>query len=333
MSSDSSILKCEHCDYKTNRPYNLKRHLVTKHSGPKENILGPKENITRTNTNQCDKCTKSFKKRTNYTKHIEKCKGLNYDPLVCEYCSKIFGYATSKYRHLKICKVKAEVDSKALVTVQLQPQQCIPPCISSEGNTTITNAHTVNNTIVNSTTTTSTSTNNSNNRITNIIVYKPDMEFLNDHIKADKLLQWLNSYDHETTMKSYSREIMSRPENRFVKKTNLRSSTSSVHVGENNWEMRLDKELYPEIMCTIANGFSLLLEDKVTHAKSYRHILTDHARKRMYKSLDAFIDYMASNGYCNDRDDDKVKHVATFFNTLVKELKIMAFNYTRPTSS
>jgi hypothetical protein len=313
--------------------------MVTKHSAQNVSIFTPKVSISapkvslfapnvsisaqnvsieRTHTKQCDKCNRMFETSYSLTRHIKICTGFAVHPLQCQYCKKMYKHPSCKSRHLKICKVKAEIDSKALVIVQ-SDEHCVP-C-------TITNVHTVNNTVVNST------TSNSNNRITNIIVYKPDMEFLNDHIQNDKLLQWLNSYDHETTMKSYSREIMSRPENRFVKKTNLRSSTSSVHVGENNWEMRLDKELYPEIMCTIANGFSLLLEDKVVHSKPYKHILTDHARKRMYKSLDAFIDYMASNGYCNDRDDDKVKHVATFFNTLVKELKIMAFNYTRPASS
>ena len=125
MSSDSSILKCEHCDYKTNRPYNLKRHMVTKHSAQNVSIFTPKVSISapkvslfapnvsisaqnvsieRTHTKQCEKCLKVYKKRVNYINHISNCKGPNYDPLVCECCLKRFVFATSKYRHLKVCR-------------------------------------------------------------------------------------------------------------------------------------------------------------------------------------------------------------------------------------
>jgi len=103
-------------------------------------------------------------------------------------------------------------------------------------------------------------------------------------------------------------------------------------LGNDNWEMRLDKEIYPEIMCNIANGFSELLGDKVNHDKNYRHILADATRKRMYKSLDAFVDYMATNGYVNDNDEDKVRKIEVCFETLVKDLKVIAFNYTKSTT-
>jgi hypothetical protein len=49
----------------------------------------------------------------------------------------------------------------------------------------------------------------------------------------------------------------------------------------------------------------------------------------MYKALDAFVDYMASSGYCNDNDEDKVRQVQQFFNTITSEIRIAAFNNTR----
>ena len=115
----------------------------------------------------------------------------------------------------------------------------------------------------------------------------------------------------------------------LLKKTNLRSSTSEVHVGNDRWEARLDRVLYPEIACLIANGFSGLLSNKVNHDSKYKHILTNASKKKMYKALDAFVDYMASSGYCNDNDEDKVRQVQQFFNTITSEIRIAAFNNTR----
>jgi hypothetical protein len=49
----------------------------------------------------------------------------------------------------------------------------------------------------------------------------------------------------------------------------------------------------------------------------------------MFKSLDAFVDYMATNGYCNSEDEDQVKRIANCFNTLVQDLKLIAFDVTK----
>jgi len=348
--STTEYFKCEHCDYKSTRQYNVKRHMVSKHTAEKHTLPAEKhtlpaekhtflaekhtlpaekhtlEDSKSTHTIQCETCQKIFSSHYNLKVHAKTCKGKNYTPETCQFCDKCFHHASAKYRHVKICKVKKDIDAKAL-TVITQPveEPTAQPC---ETNSTVS---TINNNINTNTANITTTTNNTNsNNVTNIIVYNSErMEFMNDHISHEKLLSWLNSHDHAATMKSYSREIMGRKENQFVKKTNLRSSTSEVHLGNDNWEMRLDRELYPEIVCNIANGFGELISGKVHSHKRYHHILTDHARKRMYKSLDAFIDYMATNGYCNDSDEDKVKHINYCFNTLVKDLKVITFNYTR----
>jgi hypothetical protein len=93
--------------------------------------------------------------------------------------------------------------------------------------------------------------------------------------------------------------------------------------------MRLDRELYPEILCSIANDFSTVLRQVHPGSKTYKHILQNNALKKMYESLDAFVDYMASDGYCNDKDEEKVKRILDSFNHLAQELKVIVFNYTK----
>jgi hypothetical protein len=46
----------------------------------------------------------------------------------------------------------------------------------------------------------------------------------------------------------------------------------------------------------------------------------------MYKALESFIEYMASDGYCST-DSDKV--IENSYKTLVKELKLRTFDDTK----
>lgn len=113
-------------------------------------------------------------------------------------------------------------------------------------------------------------------------------------------------------VREYTHQLLSNDENKCVKKTNIRSSHSQVHVGNNNWESRLDKEVYPNLMNNIANDFGDFIAD------NYKTKMRD-----VYKSLVAFIDYMASDGYCSD---DEHKRIENLFKTFVKELKLYVFD-------
>ena len=46
MAETVEKIKCPNCDYKTERAYNMKRHMVTKHSAQKECISAPKYDIS-----------------------------------------------------------------------------------------------------------------------------------------------------------------------------------------------------------------------------------------------------------------------------------------------
>jgi hypothetical protein len=120
---------CETCKYKSNRKFNLQKHIKNVHSRDatdKEltmeqissvaeqissnngtNVIQKGTNIIQvTNTNlACQKCLKNFKSFKGLKKHQNKCKGVS-NPLECHFCHRVFATAQSKFKHLKICKIK-----------------------------------------------------------------------------------------------------------------------------------------------------------------------------------------------------------------------------------
>jgi hypothetical protein len=127
---------CESCPYKSNRKYNLAKHIKSIHKRDtnesvmvckqitsentqitSENTQITSENtqITSENTQitsendkknlSCPKCLKIFKSFHGAKKHESICKGVS-NILECHHCRKIFSTQQSKSRHLKICKIK-----------------------------------------------------------------------------------------------------------------------------------------------------------------------------------------------------------------------------------
>jgi hypothetical protein len=127
---------CETCNYKSNRKFNLQKHIKNVHSRDatdKEltmeqissvveqisskteqissnngtNIIQKGTNIIQvTNTNfACQKCSKKLKSFQSLKRHEKICKGVS-NPLECHYCHRIFTTQQAKCKHLKICKIK-----------------------------------------------------------------------------------------------------------------------------------------------------------------------------------------------------------------------------------
>jgi hypothetical protein len=261
MAETVEKIKCPNCDYKTERAYNMKRHMVTKYCAPKECIYAPKECIyapkecisapkecisapkecisapkecisapkecisapkcdislicessIKPNHLECVKCQKQYNTSFTLNRHLKICKGIKQDPSKCHYCFKVFSQPSCKYRHLKTCKAKQAADAKALVVLPGTSLN-INNSVNSHNTTTNNNIH-------------------NNNNVTNIIVYGENMEFLNDHITNKKILGWLDTYDFENTVKSYNREILSRPENQFVKK----NKSTKFNIRSTRWQ-------------------------------------------------------------------------------------------------
>ena len=97
-----------------------------------------------------------------------------------------------------------------------------------------------------------------------IIVYDPkNMELLNDHISKGELKKMISNFDFSKVLTDYSTALLSRKENQCVRKTNLNSTSSSVHVGDNKWEFQTDKYIYPKLLTNIANTQSQLVIPKL----------------------------------------------------------------------
>jgi len=117
---ENKFFLCEHCNYKTNKLYNLKRHQNAIHNiidnktikeenliQKEENLIQKKENIIQKEENilYCSKCNKKYKTKKFLINHEEKCKGIN--SLTCPKCMKSFSSYGNKFNHIKKNNCKA----------------------------------------------------------------------------------------------------------------------------------------------------------------------------------------------------------------------------------
>ena len=324
---------CLYCGSNFTKKFNLKRHMIRIHkiseefiesnftknvshlsinSHPKPTNSHPNENYIFTDENglhNCKKCNKKFKNLWYLKKHIEKCNGLE-NHFECQYCNIQFTHKKSIYKHNKICKAKKETESKSLIPLQedsYQQLQNIPvqPTISG-GNTLVNCNH---NNIVN------------NSQNVNIIVYdKENMEFVKHHIDSksvDRILNLAKPHINRQFVTEYSKQIFSNPENQCIKKGDLKSGHSEVHIGDDQWELDLDCNIYPKLACNMASTLSDFLYTK---------------RNQLRKDFDkiiGFLDYIADEGYVNTDDKDKQEEIFNEYKIFVKELKLIIYSATQ----
>lgn len=333
---------CHHCDYKSTREYNLRRHMVAKHSVKNvhetmnnvhevynnvndiaNNVHCVSENVhpdtsnENSNSKQCPKCNKELSSRSYMLIHAESCKGVR-NILQCEYCNKVFASRSSKSNHLRNCKAKQLADSQALVPVLPTPTPAPTNTNRSIPSNSIVGDH---NTLHNNNSTTNNTNNTVNNNNTvninspNIIVFGPDMKFMDDHISKQMMNRMLKNKDYGSMLALYSSALLKRKENQCVQKTNLRSSTSKVHVGNNVWESRLDQQVFPELMTNIAINFSGSM---------------DTYKIAVQKALDAYIEDVTCNGeHGNGDDKEQIKRMQTSYRTLIGTVKLILFDLTK----
>ena len=173
-------------------------------------------------------------------------------------------------------------------------------------NANIQNANTINN------------TNNTNsNNTTNIIVFDPEkMELLHDHITKRKFTKMVTHPDFVKILTDYSTELLSRKENQCVRKTNLLSSSSAIHMGDDKWIYQSDKEVLPKLLSNIATNF---------------RSITEEYKIKIMKQLDTFmmgVTCEATDYHENEKDEVRLKKL--FKHTLIN-VKHLLFNYTKET--
>jgi len=336
MSTDCKLHKCEVCDYESKWKANMLRHCETKHSAQKVNINLPKvnEDLPKVNINlqkvnlnlqkvnnkenilQCDLCDKVYSNKYTKMRHMKICKGIK-NKLECEFCHNVYTTKYSKSNHLRICKVKKEVDSQALILFEDKKENTIPTgnvlLPNSEASQVInTNNGTVNNGTINN-------TNNSNNNVViqNIVVYDPqNMELLNDHISKKDFKKMINNHDFAKILTDYSTALLGRTENQCVRKTNLRSTSTAIHVGNDKWEYQPDKEVLPKLLTNIAVNFGNI---------------TQEYKVKIMKQLDTFIEDVTCEAIDCHEDDDEETRLKALYKRTVNSVKHLLFNLTKQT--
>jgi hypothetical protein len=323
------MICCAHCDYKTNRHYNLKRHEISKHfdtiyNESEENVLNTDStninndstNMNRnsininhnsinmnklsvnmnhdfkdeycelTNTYNCKDCYKTFKNIYNLKNHKPVCKKIK-NPLECSFCHHIYACTESLCKHKKTCK------SKALIISEKDEENA---------------KSIISNSIVNSTV-----NNNSNNTQNNytVNIFPADIEapftLYTDHIDSTKLRKEIEVKNVKQCLALSLRLLMQNKDNLPVRKTNMRSKYSYVHLGGNKWSLRNDNEIYSLLSYHISHCFKIYLKNNnVVKLEKYYNYLSKIFEHIMYESL-------------NEDEKDMVTKAKHFMNILILE--------------
>ena len=238
-------------------------------------------------SNCCPSCKRVFTRQYVLTKHMKICKGTT-SSLECEFCHNVYSSRSSKSNHLRRCHAKKEAESQALVAAPSQ---------------TITNNNVYNAPVSNTT-----------NNIQNIIVFNPDMKLLNDHISKSELHSMLRMSEFETLCR-YSHKLLQRPENQCVRKTNLRSSSSMVHVGGNKWEAYSDNHVLPKIVSNIATNLGDSME---------------RYKVAIQATLESYIEDITCDGeHGASNDTEECKRVQACYRKTLQHVKHILFNLTK----
>ena len=319
----SVIFECNYCNYKTNKKYNLNRHIHGKHNinifnnanidfnntnnnfnntnidfnntnidfnNANNDFNNANNNTNNTNnTNICDKCGKSLSSKYYLNKHFEKCKGV-INSLECFICHRIFSFSSAKAVHLKKCRIKNNSSNLSLVPIDNDnlndSNLSLTSIYNDNSNLSLTQIENNNLTIV---PITQINNNNINNTINiNLIYYdKEENKIIFDitHIKED-IVYKIVTRDDTDAFKYFCDKLFENKNNQLIVKKSLRDNYSKVHVGFNYWEKLLDEFIYPKLMSNISETMITYIdENKGKH------------RKTKIEYIMNYLHIMASNGY------------------------------------
>lgn len=191
-------------------------------SNQHQNVTNQQANVSTqqaivTNSNglyTCTRCNKTLTRKYGFEQHMKIC-GIN--PLQCSKCGEIFAYRQALHRHKQKC---------------------------TEGTMTSIASQQVANVINN---------NNTNININNNIVVvcptdlDPNFDFNTQHITKATLKSCAKAFRPGIGFGKFAGAILNEPSNRCIMKTNPNVAHSRIHLGNNEWEYVLDKDIYPVI--------------------------------------------------------------------------------------
>ena len=171
------------------------------------------------------------------------------------------------------------------------------------------NKQIINNCIINNT------INNTINN--NIIVFDPinvnGTTLKTDHINLDFISKLLKIKEKDV-LTLYTKKLFDNPDNRCIKKTNLRSMFSEIHIGQNQWDICYDIDIYPKFISEISNCLCELVTSKVSN-------------KKIINKLIEFLDYMAEEGHCNQEDISE--EIKKEYKSQIQKTKAIVYNISK----
>lgn len=300
--------RCGHCDCNFSSSFNLKRHIVRKHTEPPSAnfsnngiLLATDGRVLATDkcflattedaTHRCSKCLKIFTRKHYLGKHMEQCNGHTY-LYACSTCGVRYKNKKPLNKHIKACKLtNTELTLPIPATNPIQ------------------NIQTQNNI-------------QQQTNVYNLIVYHPNnTRFNHEHITSSFIQKIIRNNDSDArVIQEYTREMLALPENQCIKKDDLKSAHSMIHIGNNQWITERDDTIYPNIVKTITSDMSDTLN-------KYKQTLT--LLQSRYQQLLRETDYMADDGYINTDDIEIKKEKRKNYLQLIQFLKIAIHNQTK----
>ena len=149
--------------------------------------------------------------------------------LTCIQCKKVFASAPSLCKHKRHCKgASTELTERTAENGNLDASRSV----CKIQNNTVNN----NNQVYNPT--------------YNLLVFPQDGEdfdFVIDHIKDAKMQKIINENRPKIGFNKFVGEVFENPANRIVQKSNPNTVHSKVHIGGDEWELALDKDVLPTV--------------------------------------------------------------------------------------
>lgn len=299
-ASNEAGIACDYCKKQFKHMHNCKRHM--ENSCPDHPSRQSSEASTSAPAHVCSKCNKSFTRKYAMDKHFEGCKG-EINPLGCPHCNAVFTCKSSKSRHVKNCHpmvVSQETDAPAGPSIG----QLADTINNTTNHISTQNNHTGDNIV--------------NNNLT--IVFQQDqlLDLILDNLDNERFRNAIRGKTGREILLTFTKFVLENPKNQCVMKTNLRSSHAQVHVGEEEWETRPDREVFPKLVADVANTASEFLNMNRSQLGMSR---------RTYDDVQAFVDYMSDGGYC--ADDNKAVEVRKDFHHMIQSTKAITHDYTK----
>lgn len=203
-----------------------------------QNVIIEGQNVITPSTLKCSYCYKVFSCKKSLERHYTSCQNIE-DSTVCWKCGKHLASRQSKSRHLKTCEGVQDDDQcdDTQITPSEQPKQVIQ----------------TQNNIQNQTIQTQQNIQTQNNVTQNVTVLQfpgfcyEDFDFDREHITKEMLNKIWDCPRPEIGFAKYASAILDNPKNRYLKKTDTKASHSSIHLGNGEWDMALDKDVFPRL--------------------------------------------------------------------------------------